>query len=193
LDLQNQNLGEYARSNYRYSAMYEARNIIRTGREISPKTPFGEYVVEANADLELKAGEEIHLTSGTHIKPGAIAHLYIEELCYAPLESGKASNSNSLEKKISSYNEYSSLTETKNELLFNVYPNPNNGTFTVFLTNNLEGKLYISNLQGQMLREMDVENGTKISLESIKNFKGVVLLKFISSTDIQLNSKMLLE
>ena len=104
LDLQNQRLGEYARSNFKYKAKHEAKNSIRTGNNISPKTPFGDYVVKANTDLDLQAGETIHLLPGTHIENGATAHIYIEELCYAP-KSGNKSNgdqSNNSEKNTSS-------------------------------------------------------------------------------------------
>jgi hypothetical protein len=77
LGLQNERLGEQARSNYTYKVLRRAKNTITTGNLVTPKTDQGDYVVMPNTDLRLEAGQQIVLKPGTHIMAGAKAHLKI--------------------------------------------------------------------------------------------------------------------
>ncbi len=78
LGLQNQHLGAQARANYKYISYRRAKYRIVVGKNVTPTTDPGDYVVEANAELTLKAGEEIHLQSGVHFKAGATFHAKME-------------------------------------------------------------------------------------------------------------------
>jgi hypothetical protein len=78
LGLQNQRLGSQAKTTYIYKAERRAKHHITVGRLVTPTTDPGDYVVEANADLNLRAGDLIHFKPGTHIKAGAKLHAKIE-------------------------------------------------------------------------------------------------------------------
>ncbi len=133
LDLQNQNLGEYARNDYEYKAKYRAKNVIKTGNNLSPKTPFGDYNVQSNANLDLEAGESIEFKPGTHIKQGAKVHAYIWLNYCEP--SGIAKKPRDVLKQYHFLSDEKTTTEndsiTEKFAQNSIYPNPNDGTFTV--------------------------------------------------------------
>jgi hypothetical protein len=61
LGLQNQRLGSQARINYTYKAECSAKHHIVIGYLVTPTTDPGDYNVEPNADLNLRAGDLIHI------------------------------------------------------------------------------------------------------------------------------------
>ncbi len=81
LNLQNDHLGEQARSTYTYKSKRIAKEAIHTGFDVTYTTDKGYYVVEPNADLILEAGNYIELRPGTYTELGAAAliHIYYEE------------------------------------------------------------------------------------------------------------------
>jgi hypothetical protein len=79
--LQNKTIGENHIQNvpsYKYRAWYKAYTRIEIGNLVSPKTDPGNYVVEANANLQLRAGSSIIFKPGTHFKAGSTVHAKIE-------------------------------------------------------------------------------------------------------------------
>jgi hypothetical protein len=76
LSLQNQRLGAQARSDYRYKAYRRARFNITSGYDITHTTPYGDYVVEANAELELEAPNYVKLVPCTVFKEGSKVHVH---------------------------------------------------------------------------------------------------------------------
>lgn len=192
LDVQNQNVGKYARSNYRYTAKYQAKNWIRSGNNITAKTPFGDYVVEPNADLEFQSGELIELKPGTHIRQGAIFHAYIEPLCD---ETKSLSISNSPD-EITEYSDNNfSDNSTKNKENTNmIYPNPNEGTFSIYCKNleNSTGELYLYNTQGVLITIIPVSHQQKIDISSYVQSKSLVYAKIILDQTILFTSKILI-
>ncbi len=172
LDLQNQNLGEYARNDYEYKAKYRAKNVIKTGNNLSPKTPFGDYNIQANANLDLEAGVSIEFKPGTHIKQGAKVHAYIW-LNYCEPSGINVTNSNNLQHNYFLLHENSKLDQDtiKDYTSQNsIYPNPNDGTFTINcdeLGDEL-GELQIYNLQGVLVDKIKLKNKQQIKLNNFQ-------------------------
>lgn len=182
LDLQNQNLGQYARPNYTYKAKYEANNWIRTGNDLSPKAPFGDYNVLPNADLELQAGELIELKPGTHIQSGAKAHLYIEPLCQL---AGKSLQTNGTDNNEETEERNLETLETNNENKILIYPNPNNGTFQVKVNfPDFEiGTLELFTLQGIKIGSWEVSQNTIIRLDEKLIPNSILIGKLFNTTN----------
>jgi len=78
LGLQNQTLGSQARNDYTYKAERRAKHHIVIGHLVTPTTDPGDYIVQPNADLNLRAGDLIHIKPGTHFMAGSTVHAQIE-------------------------------------------------------------------------------------------------------------------
>jgi hypothetical protein len=63
---------------YKYRAWYKAYTRIEIGNLVTPTTDPGDYIVQPNADLNLRAGDLIHIKPGTHFKAGSTVHAKIE-------------------------------------------------------------------------------------------------------------------
>ncbi len=154
LYLQNQEIGSQARPDYRYKAKRRARNMIIIGSEMTASTPKGTYIVKANADLTLRAGEAIELGYTQQqiddevaesvlfdIEPGGTIDVYIDfELCnsYKNLEVEESSQN---QQDATSYvslrvdeNVGSLIEDVAPKLL--VIPNPTLGEFMLRLEDN---------------------------------------------------------
>ena len=166
LDLQNQRLGKYARDNYVYKAKYMARYLIRTGSEITPKTPFGDYVTQPNVDLELHSGKTIEFKPGTHFQAGSKVHAYILGICYLP-KSASVPQDDPLEEAdhVQADRVVEQAAGSNTSL---VYPNPSDGTFTIrcdALEKYGEGKLLLYNAQGRQVAVMTIRNLQTVRLD----------------------------
>lgn len=195
LDLQNQDLGKYARADYTYQAKYRARNWIRTGFNLSPKTPFGDYKVLPNADLDLEAGEVIEFKTGTHIQAGAKVHAYIgtgychlDGLIQNPSSQSKVSKNVFIDdKNIFLDSNYVNFIPLNNM----IYPNPNEGAFFVQCEalGTAIGELFIYNSQGILLANLKVQNKEFVTLNSSLKNSLLIAKLFINGIPI-LESKI---
>lgn len=59
---------------YKYRAWYKAYTRIVIGHLVTPTTDPGDYIVQPNADLNLHAGDLIHIKPGTHFMAGSTVH-----------------------------------------------------------------------------------------------------------------------
>jgi|GEM_PF-4301247 len=195
LDLQNQELGEYARTNYVYKAKYQARNWIRTGMNITPKTPFGDYIARPNVDLELQSGEMIELKPGTHFQQGSVVHAYIQELCYEKsLKSAPRDEDNTYEEP-----EQPKKAETAKEPMRTsgsmIYPNPSDGTFTVYcsaLKDGEKGLLLIYDTHGKQVSAITVQNNQVITLGETARQNNILIGKIMAHGQVLCESKILI-
>jgi hypothetical protein len=194
LDLQNQELGEYARTDYVYKAKYQAKNKIRTGKDITPKTPFGEYITRPNSDLELQSGEIIEFKPGTHFQQGSVVHAYIEELCY-----GKSAKSMPVDGDYVHDNERPAAIETREETTRHsgsmIYPNPSNGTFTVYCDELKEGEkvtLFIYDAQGKQILATAIQNNHVIELGGSLKQNNILVGKIMLNGRVVCESKILI-
>ncbi|MGV3610880.1 MAG: T9SS type A sorting domain-containing protein [Fluviicola sp.] len=134
LGLQNQVVGSRARLNYPYYVRRRARNIITVGHLVTPATDPGDYVTQENAEVDLRAGQEINLKPGVHFQSGSTVHLKIEfERCSQNMvdsrDSGIEEHNGTQRELQSEEPEKQGLKEKKQVRL---YPNPSNdGTFVL--------------------------------------------------------------
>jgi len=191
LDLQNQNLGEYARSNYTYTAHYQARNLIRMSNNSSPKTPFGDYNILANVDAEYQSGEIIELKPGTHIQAGAIAHLYISSMCYW-IGGGRYM---SMENDESNTNQTSDVRqEYSNAESWTIYPNPSTNKMTIKSKFAQKGDLlYIYTMMGNLLGKVELDKNNSASIKKLVGNHRFVLVQWHSNGVLKGTRKLIIQ
>jgi hypothetical protein len=156
LGLQNNRLGSTARANYTYHSYRRAKHQIVVGHLVTPTTDPGDYVVEANADLTLKAGDFIHIKEGVHFKAGSIVHIVPEyDICNDSKRRSNPNQSTSGSETSLSYETYNDNTGQKEEreLIF-LFPNPANDILHIKTSNSTQmQELQIYNLMGRKLME----------------------------------------
>jgi len=190
LDLQNQNFGEYARSDYEYKAHYQAHKLIRMGNNISPKTPFGDYNIQSNINAEYQSGEIIELKPGSHIQAGAKVHLYISPLCY--LQGGGKSLTSSNEPDEDSYfdDKWNNSTENKG---WEIYPNPSSGMLSIKSEFVKEGDvLYIYSMMGVLIEKFVLDKKGTTDISNLVGKYNLVLVQWHSKNEIIGTRKLLL-
>lgn len=192
LDLQNRELGKYARTDYVYKAKYQARNWIRTGKDITPKTPFGDYVARPNADLELQAGEMIEFKPGTHFQQGSMVHAYIQDLCYSKFMTtipvGDAYTPETPQKE-----ETDLKVDVQNNHIM-VYPNPSDGTFKVYcdvLKDGEKATLFIYDTQGKQIMTTTIQNNRVVELDESAKRNHALFGKIVVNGQVICESKIL--
>ncbi|MCK9236267.1 MAG: S8 family serine peptidase [Bacteroidales bacterium] len=126
---------------------HNAMNKIEAGYDVTTAVPYGNYVVEGDANVTLHAGNSITLGPGTSITPGANGsfHAYIEPFftCtqYPMGMILNDDNNNGFPAVINDYRvtmlkeEDFFATDSKPiETVFKIYPNPSNGDATIEYT-----------------------------------------------------------
>ncbi len=151
LGLQNTELGSQARPNYIYKSIRWARNLIVVGNLVTPVTDPGDYIVKANGDLKLRAGDEIILKPGFYTEPGAVFHAKIQSpnTC-----NGKMYVAGEDEDKTEYTERPIPISETNIEQQYSllIFPNPNNGNFSIIAHKPLNG-FVVYNLEGRLIYE----------------------------------------
>jgi len=190
LDLQNQNFGEYARSDYTYKAHYQAHKWIRMGDNISPKTPFGDYNIQSNIDAEYQSGELIELKPGSHIQAGAKVHLYISPLCY--LQGGGKSMTPPLDSDENGYfdDKWNNSTENKG---WEIYPNPSSGILSIKSNLVKTGDmLYIYSMMGLLIDKFVIDENGRVDISKLVGENNLVLVQWHSGNEVLGTRKLLL-
>ncbi len=164
LGLQNQNLGAQARSNYIYKSRRSALHGITVGYNVTPTTDLGDYNVKPNADLILHAGEYIDLFPGTTFEEGCKGTLILGYSVCGPLFGKSIENNN----ETTPHNAISTLekTETTTDRFgVKVFPNPNNGSFSIeSTTKNPISSYKIYNFSGTLVVEESIVNTQRLVL-----------------------------
>lgn len=166
LALQNQAVGSRARLNYLYYVRRRARNSITVGHLVTPATDPGDYVTLENVEVDLRAGQEIHLKPGVHFQQGSTVHLKIEfEEC--PRNKSEQTQTGSSGVRPSTqrgFREEEEASQTNTvEKQARLYPNPSNdGTFVLRTEEGVViSGLQIFNAYGTVVEKIH-ENGTPL-------------------------------
>lgn len=186
--LQNFHLGanqETQNSNEKYKARYRAKKEIRIGREVTPKTDIGDYVVTEDGHLTVNAGEKIVKGPGFHAEYGSFFHSYIGyKHCDDPsvYDPSKMAQNDNNENQINSYNndfkENTNSVETEELSSLKVYPNPNKGSFTIVLPMTIgSGMIVVSDLSGRQVWSEKVNDKRQINV-AVNLPSGIYILKF---------------
>ncbi|RKZ04416.1 hypothetical protein DRQ25_17100, partial [Candidatus Fermentibacteria bacterium] len=123
---------------YSNNEFFEARNTITSTAEVPNAV-----------EVDYRAGEYVHMTSGFHAKAGSDFHAFIH-----PCDRG----GNSFHYKDLEVNEEIPISRDKAGSVLNIYPNPNGGTFTVETIFDgqptTEATLNVYDLTGRMVHTM---------------------------------------
>lgn len=76
-----------------------------------------------------------------------------------------------------------SVEELVAETGIRVYPNPNNGMFTLNLPSTEEAHILISNVSGQVVYRNKVSDTQKVSIDLSNNAQGIYMIQVVSGTD----------
>lgn len=190
LGLQNNRLGFTARANYTYHSYRRAKHQIVVGNLVTPTTDPGDYVVEANADLTLKAGDFIHIKEGVHFKAGATVHIVPEyDICNdSKRRSNPNSNASSSEASLNNDTNIVYLDSKKESQLISIYPNPANDILHIKTSNSTQiQEIQMYNLLGRKLMEEN-HSQKEITLDITNLEKGSYMIQ-IRLSDNTLQTK----
>ncbi len=193
LGLQNQHLGAQARANYKYIAYRRAKYRIVVGKKVTPTTDPGDYVVEANAELTLKAGEEIHLKPGVHFKAGSSVHLVPEYDACNDAKSALTNHSDDENNSKTAVDLREKEPIEKIEKGFDLYPNPASQTLTIAAKNKTAFDGFaIIDLQGKKCLEQYLEISESLNIDVSMLKKGIYIVAIQSGKEI-LHYKLIME
>lgn len=176
LGLQNQKVGSRARENFQYYVRRRARNVITVGHLVTPATDPGDYVVQKNAIVDLRAGDAVIMKPGVHFMPGSTVHIKIEfEHCGSSRKESVSDNTddtNTLEDE--------DLAEWKpapdGEL--KIFPNPTTDRFTVVFPQ-ASGQYSIGDVNGRILEHGQVREENRT--HALRLPKGVYYLTWFNN------------
>ncbi|MCX8142836.1 MAG: T9SS type A sorting domain-containing protein [Bacteroidia bacterium] len=136
---------------------FEARNSITAGKNVTPKTAVGDFVVGPNANITFRAGNKIVLKDGFSAKAGSTFRAYIDPFDCPPaqrLSSSNPSDSKTLpENSEGALNTYSFTQYSSRAATSTLFPNPTSSLVHLQLPIHIENTytLKITNLFGQSL------------------------------------------
>ncbi len=128
LELQNQRIGQYINN---YQVDYEATNLIKVGKELNFRSPYGNFIIENQSEVKLRAGNAIIFEPGTSIETGSTvsAEILVPPVCnnlLAPFPSFLIKTSDSDKSNLTV-----EASENKSQFLVEIYPNPSNGHLNI--------------------------------------------------------------
>src|SRR5690554_1505558 len=149
--------------NYRYKAWYKAYDQIVFSKDQSPKTDPGPFIIEKTGDITVYAGEQIIMKPGFHSQSGSTYHAFIKSPpCTS---SGMSQNSNNNDRKAGENHAIKFVKINAKEVekvedhKVKIYPNPNNGTFTLEVTEHYIGSEFmIYDTFGKKLHQKTIVN-----------------------------------
>ena len=172
--------------NYEYKAWYKADKELHIGHEVTPKTNKGDYIIEETGNITVYAGEKVVMKPGFHAKAGSKFHAFIKEPeCEVSIKSmlSVSNDENTHEKSHGNRSAKTPQTEKQKEnKKVKVYPNPNNGTFTLEVTDSyLDGEMMLFDTYGKMLYLETVKQNKMQIMRSID--RGVYYVTVINGNN----------
>jgi hypothetical protein len=185
--LQNKTIGKnhanWLPNDYKYKAWYKADKELHIGYEVTPKTNKGDYNIEKTGDITVYAGEKVVMKPGFHAESGSTFHAFIRiPPCSA---SGMSQNSGNNDRKADENyairfveNNIKEVEKSEDQKV-KLYPNPNNGSFTIEVTDiYLDGEFIIFDTYGKKLYfETIKRNVTQINRRLESGVYYVTLIK----------------
>jgi D-alanyl-D-alanine carboxypeptidase len=154
----------------------------------------GSTIVEflSGSTVDLIAGQSIFLLPGFHAFEGNFTNAYITTTgAFCDGASGSPIVVQPVEKSVTNQSASETQTVVPEEKMVKVYPNPNNGKFTLELSNIESGvTISIYNIQGTRVYQSSAKNliCQKINLTGIR--KGIYFVKVLDGKE-QLTTKMI--
>ncbi len=156
------------------------------GNLVTPTTDLGDYVVEANADLTLKAGDFIHIKEGVHFKAGSTVHIVPEyDICNdSKRRSNPNQNASSTETSLS-YANYNDYTDPREESeLISLFPNPASDKLHIKTSNSSQiQELQIFSLMGRKLMHQDyLTSDFSLDITSLEGGSYIIQIRLEDNT-----------
>jgi len=139
-------------------------------------------VLEEGSDNTFISGKSILFLPGFHARSGCslIARITLDGT-YCESGSGGSFQYTNADNSVLSNNGRNILNEDRGSALFKVYPNPNNGRFTIELNKALrEPEISLYNASGSKVYHSKTISGNRIGVELPGLQKGIYFLKFFS-------------
>ena len=184
---------------YRYKAWYKAKKTIRVGYDVTPKTNKGDFTIKPSGDVVVYAGESIEVPPGweaLHVQQGATWHAYVyDDGCDRPrshqgltqyAEDAETAPKERVAQQWSE--EYIESNSTLKKAEMTLYPNPNNGSFTLqFSAEQVSGIITITNLSGRSIMSFPIA-AEKLEIQEEGLSSGVYFVTWIKDgTTVQTN------
>jgi hypothetical protein len=181
-------------SGYKYKAWYKAENKLTIGKQLTPKTDPGDYVIEKTGDITVYAGNEIHIKPGFHSANGSSFHAFIENDCpnYGNklVQSGSNSFENShVEGEQQRQENHGLGSESEQANSIRIYPNPSSGEVNFdwkqIAVKGLE--IYSSEGLGVYTQTITNQNYLRLHLK-----KGIYFCNFLLETGSRITKKVII-
>lgn len=154
LGLQNQTVGAQARPNYIYYSYRRAKHEIIVGNLVTPTTDPGDFVVNPNGKLTLKAGDKIVLKPGTTFKKGSLVYIKPE---YEQCNNQKSAEAYSWEDNDENDGYLNNSLDEQRTFL--VFPNPASTQFRIQLLHEvLPESIELRNFFGEIIGVFPTES-----------------------------------
>lgn len=153
--------------------VFEARNNITAGKNVTNKTAQGDFVIDAGADITFRAGDKIILKDGFKAKNGCKFRAYIDPFDCPP--ANRLSNSTNYNNRNTDYDQIlanqnpKNTSNFKNDILlrnahFLIIPNPANTSIFIQSPYNIQSVL-IKDISGKNIMQQNISNTNSATLD----------------------------
>ncbi|QHI39320.1 Bacillopeptidase F [Kordia antarctica] len=128
--------------------------------------------ISASATAIYHAGDEVVMIPGFDALNGSVFRAYIEG-CTGTFVSRNSDNT-------IAYIDETTIQDVSNEPIIqkmHIAPNPNQGMFSVYFDEEESGTLQILDFKGDLIKTLDFENSTKLSVDIQRNLQGMYFVK----------------
>ena len=174
--------------------VFEARNTITTGSNVTNTIPVGDFVTNSGSVVDMHAGQSIDVKDGTWFKAGSDVHLYIEDFPCAPsqrmMENNNSSNGNSNNNPTQQNTPIAKTNPPVNNDI-GITPNPNNGTFQISVTKNNQAigvkDVKVYDMVGRVIWENNAPSGNIFNVDISGYAPGIYYVRALNEAgDIDL-------
>lgn len=128
--------------------------------------------ISASATAIYHAGDEVVMTPGFDALNGSVFRAYIEG-CTGTFVSRNSDNT-------IAYIDETTIQDASNDAIvqkMHIAPNPNQGAFSVYFDEEESGTLQILDFKGDLIKTLDFEKSTKLSVDIQRNLQGMYFVK----------------
>jgi subtilisin family serine protease len=128
--------------------------------------------ISSGATAIYHAGDEVLLTPGFDALNGSVFRAYIEG-CTGTFVSRNSDNT-------IAYVDETRIQDASDDIAvqkMHIAPNPNNGAFSVYFDEEESGTLQILDFKGDLIKTLEFENSTKLSVDIQRNLQGMYFVK----------------
>lgn len=174
---------------------FEARNTITAGKNVTPKTAVGNFVINPGANISFRAGDKITLKDGFSAKAGSTFRAYIDPFPCPPVNRLSNNNDNS-KSYVSSFlsdsvefihkpDNQSNTSRSLNKKIL-LIPNPASSSINIQTTNNSRIQaILLKDLTGKVLLQQNFPSAsTTASIDVSTLSNGLYLLEIHTSSSV---------